>query len=557
MHPDCPDYDLCQNCEALPIAVHPTNHPTLKMKTPDTVVPTVYRVGQRNSIYAFGSTTPTPGPRTDENIRGASSPDTPIGVTRAGTPTPASVGLEIAAPMKEANDSNPNFIATSLPKATSMNPFADIFSVPPSLTPAASNADNAFFTSAPIGMINPWPTTNDTEREELLRVIAELSGSNTSGHTSPNRHSTLQVDGPKEDSQRKMLLESIFGSEEPVHPSNTVPGALPGVVYDESPFYPIVPKPPTTISEVPNSADTAMPASGPVPHVSPDSEDSQKDDTKPSVEPFTLRESLASLIRELPTLVPPPVSPSAEAKICVPRISLSAAFVEDVTVPDGQVFPPGAEFVKCWRLINDSGCEWPEITELIFLAGDSLSAASAGNEIAVPVGKTGPGETVDVWTGELKAPEVPGRYVGYWRLRADEELFGNSLWVDINVVEADAHSSSEESMAASSVIMPAASSAPQSQRVPSVTVTTLSTQTHSLASVTDDNLSDAGSDMSLISMPSSPSDDEVWHETKSTPSNPSGAPTVVARGSSAASTSSALGIDYVLLYDDESDDERK
>jgi len=108
-------------------------------------------------------------------------------------------------------------------------------------------------------------------------------------------------------------------------------------------------------------------------------------------------------------------------------------------------------------------------------------------------------------------------------------------------------------MAASSVIMPAVSSAPHSERVSSVIATTLSTQTNSLASVTDDNLSDAGSDMSLISMPSSPSDDEVWH---SAPSNLSKGPST-APGSSAVSTPAAVGMDYVLLYDDESSDEER
>jgi next-to-BRCA1 protein 1 len=51
MHPSCPDFDLCQNCEALPIPVHPSIHPLLKMKTPDTVIPTVYRVGMTNLIH--------------------------------------------------------------------------------------------------------------------------------------------------------------------------------------------------------------------------------------------------------------------------------------------------------------------------------------------------------------------------------------------------------------------------------------------------------------------------------------------------------------------------
>ncbi|WVQ74896.1 hypothetical protein IAR50_004503 [Cryptococcus sp. DSM 104548] len=34
MHPACPDYDLCQACEAHPATVHPVNHPMLKLKAP-------------------------------------------------------------------------------------------------------------------------------------------------------------------------------------------------------------------------------------------------------------------------------------------------------------------------------------------------------------------------------------------------------------------------------------------------------------------------------------------------------------------------------------------
>jgi hypothetical protein len=318
--------------------------------------------------------------------------------------------------MKEANGSlsstnsqGHSSIAPSPPKATSMDPFADIFSVkpstllPPPLSPAVPNADNTFIHAIP--MVNPWPAANDAGSESNRQFL--LCGLVTSGNTSPRRSSASQVDEPEEDHQiespqGKVLLERLFGSEKPSDPSMA------------------------------ESADNAPDSKRqPSENLVSASNDSQQDGRKPSVELFTVRESLASLIRELPTLVPPPVSPSAQSKISNPRISLSAAFVEDVTVPDGQVFPPGAEFVKCWRLMNDSGCEWPESTELIFIAGDLLSAAvPARDEISVPVGKTGPGETIEVWTGELKAPDVPGRYVGYWRLRANGELFGNSLWVE-------------------------------------------------------------------------------------------------------------------------------
>lgn len=34
MHPDCPDYDLCEKCECSPFPVHPETHPMLKTKVP-------------------------------------------------------------------------------------------------------------------------------------------------------------------------------------------------------------------------------------------------------------------------------------------------------------------------------------------------------------------------------------------------------------------------------------------------------------------------------------------------------------------------------------------
>ena len=34
MHPECPDYDLCERCEASPFPVHSEDHPMLKAKTP-------------------------------------------------------------------------------------------------------------------------------------------------------------------------------------------------------------------------------------------------------------------------------------------------------------------------------------------------------------------------------------------------------------------------------------------------------------------------------------------------------------------------------------------
>jgi next to BRCA1 gene 1 protein len=124
----------------------------------------------------------------------------------------------------------------------------------------------------------------------------------------------------------------------------------------------------------------------------------------------------------------------------------------------------------------------------------------------------------------------------------------------INVVESDSHHSSNDSMAASSIIMPHASpSARQSEHVPSITVHSLSAAS---TIVTDDTVSEIGSDsssVSLISMPSSPSDDEdeaLFHDSRSQ--------TTAERAAAAAAAASATptsGMDYVMLYDDNSSSE--
>jgi hypothetical protein len=95
------------------------------------------------------------------------------------------------------------------------------------------------------------------------------------------------------------------------------------------------------------------------------------------------------------------VIPVTHASTFQPSLRLSGAYICDATVPDGQVFPPGAEFVKSWRMCNDGDIPWPDQTELVFVAGERLM----GNRDIphrVRVGAVAKGVTVDVWTGELK-----------------------------------------------------------------------------------------------------------------------------------------------------------
>ncbi len=113
----------------------------------------------------------------------------------------------------------------------------------------------------------------------------------------------------------------------------------------------------------------------------------------------------------------------------------AAAFVKDVTIPDGSNLGPGKSFSKTWRLQNTGSCNWTSSYALIFVSGDGMSAPSV---VGIP-GTVRPGETVDV-TVNLVSPSKKGHYRSFWKLRnASGVLFGigtqsdTAFWVDINV----------------------------------------------------------------------------------------------------------------------------
>jgi hypothetical protein len=113
-----------------------------------------------------------------------------------------------------------------------------------------------------------------------------------------------------------------------------------------------------------------------------------------------------------------------------------ASYVKDVTVPDGTIFAPGAQFTKTWRLQNIGTCSWTSSYALVFSSGANMSAPA----VVAITGNINPGQTTDV-SVNLTAPASEGSYQGYWMLRnAAGALFGlgpaarNPFYVDIKVV---------------------------------------------------------------------------------------------------------------------------
>ena len=113
----------------------------------------------------------------------------------------------------------------------------------------------------------------------------------------------------------------------------------------------------------------------------------------------------------------------------------AAAFVADVTYPDGSNVAPGVSFSKIWRIKNIGTCTWTTAYALVFITGEKFGAQSS----VFLAGNVSPGQSIDLPV-QLTAPNQAGRFKGYWKMRnASGVLFGvgdssdASIYVDVNV----------------------------------------------------------------------------------------------------------------------------
>lgn len=131
--------------------------------------------------------------------------------------------------------------------------------------------------------------------------------------------------------------------------------------------------------------------------------------------------SAAPLPTTTPTVVPgrPPVAQGA----CD-----NAAYLADVTIPDGTLVAAGSSFVKTWTLQNSGTCAWTTAYRLSLVGGDGLQGADVALAAGVPSGAR-----TDL-SVTLTAPTTAGTYSGQWQMRnAQQQPFGNVITVVITV----------------------------------------------------------------------------------------------------------------------------
>ncbi|KAI0361037.1 hypothetical protein OH77DRAFT_1417236 [Trametes cingulata] len=645
MNETCPDFDLCEACEAHPIPLHPATHPLLKVKSAETRIPTL-RDPSQNTPCGVGhegdivdepmfeepiartpevfESSPIPQPyrvyappppqvRPLPEITPEIQRDIPMfppdsvvqqvarfhsymseRASNGGTPprSPSPMVQSTSAPFFSGRTSDP----AHSPEPAATNPFEHILNVieainvgqaiqslhgTPQRTPlrTPSPLTPSPRVPAPMGglferviSISEAAARPATETEGRLIDLDEPATRTDNGLTAEEHKDESHPDGfttpselpvsssssnsvprlgpvnnewrelwPEVTSLLKHLLQPPSPAAGTSGPSSSSGLAMPGGMFPEDAK--------NEESKAATSEDVEMPPAMESPLVGEPLLCRPLMPERP-LNPFTSGRRLSDLI-----LGAPPVRvaarnvresidrlvPQAPSKPPVTPAPLLAAFVSDNNIADGQIFPPGAEFVKSWRMRNNGERDWPETTDLVFVAGDRM-APHDGAPRKVHVGAVKAGEEVEVVAGEMKAPEVPGKYVSSWRLSDGEgNLFGHSVWVDITVAELN--ESSSESLASSSVIMPQTAPQPPSTRSAAEHVyTRLSTPSMTLPSAPP---SEGGSSVSLIDIPSSSSssssDDAIYEDSRSR-----------------VLVSPALtpqDVEYVMLFDSSSEDE--
>ena len=149
--------------------------------------------------------------------------------------------------------------------------------------------------------------------------------------------------------------------------------------------------------------------------------------------PYVITTTPLPTYTALPTYTPGPNSPM-QTPVVTGTVCDQAAFINDITIPEGTILSAGESFVKTWRLQNTGTCTWTTDYKAVLDRGDSLSGPSS---IILPH-KVSPGQVVDL-SANMVAPKSSGTYEAFWSLaNASGSLFGfgpnHNLPFDVLVV---------------------------------------------------------------------------------------------------------------------------
>ena len=130
---------------------------------------------------------------------------------------------------------------------------------------------------------------------------------------------------------------------------------------------------------------------------------------------ITLLPSTTPTLWASPTPIPSaaPTLQSVSVSYSTANSCYNAAYVSDVTIPDGTFLAPGKSFTKTWKFQSTGSCDWTEDFLITFTNGEDMDGESTEIDEDVAAGDTA---SISV---SLIAPDDEGSYTGYWKLATD------------------------------------------------------------------------------------------------------------------------------------------
>jgi next to BRCA1 gene 1 protein len=124
---------------------------------------------------------------------------------------------------------------------------------------------------------------------------------------------------------------------------------------------------------------------------------------------------------------PDPLDVSAKYADRIINSRINSSFVLDITIPDNTVIDKGKIFTKTWSFRNSGIIKWKDF-QLHHLRGDQLGAPESVSVQATPASGI---VEISVF---MKAPEIPGNYISFWRMMDNNgNFFGDIVFVSIRV----------------------------------------------------------------------------------------------------------------------------
>jgi hypothetical protein len=130
----------------------------------------------------------------------------------------------------------------------------------------------------------------------------------------------------------------------------------------------------------------------------------------------------------IPAILPPTLVPTESLTPTPEPCTHGLSFVDDLTVPDGTSFSPGASIDKQWLVQNSGTCHWDATYRLKLVRGNPLGAVD--DQPLFPA-RAGTQATIRI---VFTAPAEAGAYESAWQaVDPDGNLFGDLIFMQIVV----------------------------------------------------------------------------------------------------------------------------